>query len=181
VGLGGAQAIYKIKPDLTALGKVIGGGLPVGAFGGKQSVMDQLAPLGPIYQAGTLSGNPLAMSAGIALIETLIQRNPFDELEKASSEIMSHTKNLMNKKGIPFSNSSIGGMFGFFFSEHLPKNFEDVVKSDDKMFKKFFYAALNRGIYFAPSKYEAGFISSTHDQSILDLTKSKIEEAIKEL
>ena len=181
VGLGGAQAIYKIKPDLTALGKVIGGGLPVGAFGGKQSVMDQLAPLGPIYQAGTLSGNPLAMSAGIALIEALIKRNPFDELEKASSEIMSHTKNLMNEKGIPFSNSSIGGMFGFFFSEHLPKNFEDVVKSDDEMFKKFFYAALNRGIYFAPSKYEAGFISSTHDQSILDLTKSKIEEAIKEL
>jgi glutamate-1-semialdehyde 2,1-aminomutase len=181
VGLGGAQAIYNIQPDLTALGKVIGGGLPVGAFGGKQSIMDQLAPLGPIYQAGTLSGNPLAMSAGIALIETLIQTNPFDKLEKASSGIMSHTKNLMNEKGIPFSSSSIGGMFGFFFSEHLPKNFEDVVKSDDKMFKKFFYAALNRGIYFAPSKYEAGFISSTHDQSILDLTKSKIEEAIKEL
>jgi len=181
VGLGGAQAIYKIQPDLTALGKVIGGGLPVGAFGGKQSVMDQLAPLGPIYQAGTLSGNPLAMSAGIALIETLIQKDPFDELEKASAEIMAHTKNLMNEKGIPFSTSSIGGMFGFFFSEHLPNNFEDVVKSSDKMFKKFFYAALNRGIYFAPSKYEAGFISSTHDQFILDLAKSKIEEAIKEL
>ena len=181
VGLGGAQAIYQIQPDLTALGKVIGGGLPVGAFGGKQPVMDQLAPLGPIYQAGTLSGNPLAMSAGIALIETLIQKDPFDELEKASAEIMAHTKNLMNEKGIPFSTSSIGGMFGFFFSEHLPNNFEDVVKSNDKMFKKFFYAALNRGIYFAPSKYEAGFISSTHDQSILDQTKSKIKEAIKEL
>ncbi|MDC0207678.1 glutamate-1-semialdehyde 2,1-aminomutase [Pseudomonadota bacterium] len=181
VGLGGAQAIYKIQPDLTALGKVIGGGLPVGAFGGKQSVMDQLAPLGPIYQAGTLSGNPLAMSAGIALIETLIQKNPFNELEKSSSEIMTHTKNLLNKKGIPFSTSSIGGMFGFFFAEHLPKNFEDVVKSSDKMFKRFFYAALDRGIYFAPSKYEAGFISSTHDRSILDLTKNKIEEAIKEL
>ena len=181
VGLGGAQAIYKIKPDLTALGKVIGGGLPVGAFGGKQLIMDQLAPLGPIYQAGTLSGNPLAMSAGIALIETLIQKNPFDELKKASSEIMTHTKNLMSEKGIPFSTSSIGGMFGFFFSKHLPKNFEDVVKSDDKMFTKFFNAALDRGIYFAPSKYEAGFISSTHDQSVLDLTKDKIEEAIKEL
>ena len=181
VGLGGAQAIYKIQPDLTALGKVIGGGLPVGAFGGKQSVMDQLAPSGPIYQAGTLSGNPLAMSAGIALIETLIQKNPFNELEKASSEIMTHTKNLLNKKGIPFSTSSIGGMFGFFFAEHLPKNFEDVVKSSDKMFKKFFYAALESGIYFAPSKYEAGFISSTHDRSILDLTKNKIEKAIKEL
>ena len=181
VGLGGAQAIYKIKPDLTALGKVIGGGLPVGAFGGKQLIMDQLAPLGPIYQAGTLSGNPLAMSAGIALIETLIQKNPFDELKKASSEIMTHTKNLMSEKGIPFSTSSIGGMFGFFFSKHLPKNFEDVVKSDDKMFTKFFNAALDRGIYFAPSKYEAGFISSTHDQSVLDLTKDKIGEAIKEL
>ena len=181
VGLGGAQAIYKIQPDLTALGKVIGGGLPVGAFGGKQSVMDQLAPLGPIYQAGTLSGNPLAMSAGIALIDALIKKNPFDSLEQASSEIMTHTKNLMSAKGIPFSTSSIGGMFGFFFSENLPNNFEDVAKSDDDLFKKFFYAALNHGIYFAPSKYEAGFISSTHDQSIINQTKTKIEDAIKEL
>ena len=181
VNLGGAQAIYKIQPDLTALGKVIGGGLPVGAFGGKQVIMDQLAPIGPIYQAGTLSGNPLAMSAGIALLDTLININPFNELEKASSDIMTHTKNLMNAKGIPFSTSSIGGMFGFFFSESLPNNFEDVVQSDDDMFKKFFYAALNKGIYFAPSKYEAGFISSTHDQSIIDQTKIKIEKAIKEL
>ena len=181
VGLGGAQSIYSIEPDLTALGKVIGGGLPVGAFGGKQLVMDQLAPLGPIYQAGTLSGNPLAMSAGIALLNALIEINPFDELEVASSEIMVHTKNLMNDKGIPFSTSSIGGMFGFFFSENLPQNFDDVVKSDDAMFKKFFTASLNEGIYFAPSKYEAGFISATHDQSILDQTKSKIEKVIKEL
>ena len=181
VGLGGAQSIYSIEPDLTALGKVIGGGLPVGAFGGKQLVMDQLAPLGPIYQAGTLSGNPLAMSAGIALLNALIEINPFDELEVASSEIMVHTKNLMNGKGIPFSTSSIGGMFGFFFSENLPQNFDDVVKSDDAMFKKFFTASLNEGIYFAPSKYEAGFISATHDQSILDQTKSKIEKIIKEL
>ena len=181
VGLGGAQSIYQIEPDLTALGKVIGGGLPVGAFGGKQSVMDQLAPLGPIYQAGTLSGNPLAMSAGIALLDALIKINPFDELEIASSEIMVHTKNLMSVKGIPFSTSSIGGMFGFFFSENFPQNFDDVVKSDDAMFKKFFTASLNQGIYFAPSKYEAGFISSTHDQSILDQTKSKIEKIVKEL
>ena len=181
VNLGGAQAIYKIQPDLTALGKVIGGGLPVGAFGGKQVIMDQLAPIGPIYQAGTLSGNPLAMSAGIALLDALININPFNELEKASSDIMTHTKNLMNAKGIPFSTSSIGGMFGFFFSESLPNNFEDVVQSNDDMFKKFFYATLNQGIYFAPSKYEAGFISSTHNQSIIDQTKIKIEKAIKEL
>ena len=181
VALGGAQSIYSIKPDLTALGKVIGGGLPVGSFGGKQSIMDQLAPIGPIYQAGTLSGNPLAMSAGVALLEAVIDLNPFDELQIASSEIMLHIKNLMNEKGIPFSTSSIGGMFGFFLSENLPRNFEDVLETDDEMFKKFFNAALNQGIYFAPSRFEAGFISSTHDQDIIDQTKYKIEKAIKEL
>ncbi len=181
VALGGAQSIYSIKPDLTALGKVIGGGLPVGSFGGKQSIMDQLAPIGPIYQAGTLSGNPLAMSAGVALLEAVINLNPFDELQIASSEIMLHIKNLMSEKGIPFSTSSIGGMFGFFLSENLPRNFEDVLKTDDEMFKKFFNAALNQGIYFAPSRFEAGFISSTHDQDIIDQTKYKIEKAIKEL
>ena len=181
VALGGAQSIYSIKPDLTALGKVIGAGLPVGSFGGKQSIMDQLAPIGPIYQAGTLSGNPLAMSAGVALLEAVINLNPFDELQIASSDIMLHIKNLMNEKGIPFSTSSIGGMFGFFLSENLPRNFEDVLKTDDEMFKKFFNAALNQGIYFAPSRFEAGFISSTHDQDIIDQTKYKIEKAIKEL
>ena len=181
VALGGAQSIYSIKPDLTALGKVIGGGLPVGSFGGKQSIMDQLAPIGPIYQAGTLSGNPLAMSAGVALLEAVINLNPFDELQIASSEIMLHIKNLMNEKGIPFSTSSIGGMFGFFLSENLPRNFEDVLETDDEMFKKFFNAALNQGIYFAPSRFEAGFISSTHDQDIIEQTKYKIEKAIKEL
>ena len=181
VALGGAQSIYSIKPDLTALGKVIGAGLPVGSFGGKQSIMDQLAPIGPIYQAGTLSGNPLAMSAGVALLEAVINLNPFDELQIASSEIMLHIKNLMNEKGIPFSTSSIGGMFGFFLSENLPRNFEDVLKTDDGMFKKFFNAALNQGIYFAPSRFEAGFISSTHDQDIIEQTKCKIEKAIKEL
>ena len=181
VALGGAQSIYSIKPDLTALGKVIGAGLPVGSFGGKQSIMNQLAPIGPIYQAGTLSGNPLAMSAGVALLEAVINLNPFDELQIASSEIMLHIKNLMSEKGIPFSTSSIGGMFGFFLSENLPRNFEDVLKTDDEMFKKFFNAALNQGIYFAPSRFEAGFISSTHDQDIIDQTKYKIEKAIKEL
>jgi glutamate-1-semialdehyde 2,1-aminomutase len=181
VSLGGAQSIYQIQPDLTALGKVIGGGLPVGAFGGKKSIMDELAPIGPIYQAGTLSGNPLAMSAGIALLNALIKINPFDQLEKASSDIMSHIKLLMHSKGIPFSTSSIGGMFGFFFCENQPNNFDEVVQSDDVIFKKFFYAALNQGIYFAPSKYEAGFISTTHDQLIIDQTKTRLEKAIKEL
>ena len=181
VSRGGAQELFNITPDLTALGKIVGGGLPVGAYGGRTEIMSYIAPDGPVYQAGTLSGNPLAMSAGVALLEAVINLNPFDELQIASSEIMLHIKNLMNEKGMPFSTSSIGGMFGFFLSENLPRNFEDVLKTDDEMFKKFFNAALNQGIYFAPSRFEAGFISSTHDQNIIDQTKYKIEKAIKEL
>ena len=180
VSLGGAQELYNIKPDLTALGKVIGGGLPVGAFGGKELIMNQLAPIGPIYQAGTLSGNPLAMSAGIALITKLIEMNPFQQLEDASKYVLLATKEMCNEKGIPFSHSSIGGMFGFFFSEELPRNFDDVVKTSDDLFIKFFNAALKNGIYFAPSKYEAGFISTSHDPSILEQTIEKINLTFKE-
>ena len=180
VSLGGAQKLYGIKPDLTALGKVIGGGLPVGAFGGKELIMDQLAPIGPIYQAGTLSGNPLAMSAGIALITKLIDMNPFQQLEDASKYVLSAIKEMFDAKGIPFSHSSIGGMFGFFFSEELPKNFDAVVKTNDELFIKFFNTALKNGIYFAPSKYEAGFISTTHNSSILEQTIEKINLTIKE-
>ena len=180
VSLGGAQKLYGIKPDLTALGKVIGGGLPVGAFGGKELIMDQLAPMGPIYQAGTLSGNPLAMSAGIALITKLIDMNPFQQLEDASKYMLSAIKEMFDAKGIPFSHSSIGGMFGFFFSEELPKNFDEVVKTNDELFVKFFNTALKNGIYFAPSKYEAGFISTTHNSSILEQTIEKINLTIKE-
>ena len=180
VSLGGAQKLYGIKPDLTALGKVIGGGLPVGAFGGKELIMDQLAPMGPIYQAGTLSGNPLAMSAGIALITKLIDMNPFQQLEDASKYVLSAIKEMFDAKGIPFSHSSIGGMFGFFFSEELPKNFDAVVKTNDELFIKFFNTALKNGIYFAPSKYEAGFISTTHNSSILEQTIEKVHLIIKE-
>ncbi|MDA9614341.1 glutamate-1-semialdehyde 2,1-aminomutase [Pseudomonadota bacterium] len=180
VSLGGAQKLYGIKPDLTALGKVIGGGLPVGAFGGKELIMDQLAPIGPIYQAGTLSGNPLAVSAGIALITKLIDMNPFQQLEDASKYMLSAIKEMFDAKGIPFSHSSIGGMFGFFFSEELPKNFDEVVKTNDELFVKFFNTALKNGIYFAPSKYEAGFISTTHNSSILEQTIEKINLTIKE-
>ena len=180
VSLGGAQEIYKIKPDLTALGKVIGGGLPVGAFGGKESIMNQLAPIGPVYQAGTLSGNPLAMSAGIALMTTLIDMNPFKSLEDSSKHLLSSIKEMCDAKGIPFSHASIGGMFGFFFSEELPNNFDEVVKTNDELFIKFFNTALKNGIYFAPSKYEAGFISTTHNSSILDQTIEKVNLTLKE-
>ena len=142
--------------------------------------MDQLAPMGPIYQAGTLSGNPLAMSAGIALITKLIDMNPFQQLEDASKYVLSAIKEMFDAKGIPFSHSSIGGMFGFFFSEELPKNFDAVVKTNDELFIKFFNTALKNGIYFAPSKYEAGFISTTHNSSILEQTIEKVHLTIKE-
>ena len=180
VALGGAQEIYNIKPDLTALGKVIGGGLPVGAFGGKESIMNQLAPIGPVYQAGTLSGNPLAMSAGIALMTALIDMNPFQSLEQSSKHLLSSIKEICDAKGIPFSHASIGGMFGFFFSEELPRNFDEVVKTNDELFIKFFNTALQNGIYFAPSKYEAGFISTTHNSSILEQTIEKVNLTFKE-
>ena len=181
VGLGGAQKLYSIKPDLTALGKVIGGGLPVGAFGGQEVIMNQLAPIGPIYQAGTLSGNPLAMSAGIALITELIKIDPFEQLQSSSQFLLSNIKEMLDVKGIPFSHASIGGMFGFFFSPDLPNNYDEVVAGDDDLFIRFFNVTLKNGIYFAPSKYEAGFISTTHDSSIIEQTIEKVSKALKEL
>ena len=181
VGLGGAQKLYSIKPDLTALGKVIGGGLPVGAFGGQEVIMNQLAPIGPIYQAGTLSGNPLAMSAGIALITELIKIDPFEQLQSSSQFLLSNVKEMLDVKGIPFSHASIGGMFGFFFSPDLPNNYDEVVAGDDDLFIRFFNVTLKNGIYFAPSKYEAGFISTTHDSSIIEQTIEKVSKALKEL
>ena len=174
VSLGGAQELYGITPDLTALGKVIGGGLPVGAFGGKAEIMNFLAPEGPVYQAGTLSGNPLAVAAGKCLISELIKTNPYQELEANANYLLTNIKSEMSKKGIPFSSSQIGGMFGFFFAEEFPKNFDDVSASNDKYFVSFFKSCLNQGIYFAPSKYEAGFISTKHNKKILNEVINKI-------
>ena len=176
VSLGGAQELYGITPDLTALGKVIGGGLPVGAFGGKAEIMNFLAPEGPVYQAGTLSGNPLAVAAGKCLINELIKINPYQELEANASYLLTNIKSEMSKKGIPFSSSQIGGMFGFFFAEEFPKNFDDVSASNDKHFVSFFKSCLNQGIYFAPSKYEAGFISTKHNKKILNEVINKIRK-----
>ena len=175
VSLGGAQELYGITPDLTALGKVIGGGLPVGAFGGKAEIMNFLAPEGPVYQAGTLSGNPLAVAAGKCLINELIKTNPYDELEANANYLLTNIKNEMFKKEIPFSFNQIGGMFGFFFTDEFPNNFEDVSASSDKYFESFFKDCLNQGIYFAPSKYEAGFISTKHTKKILDEVINKVK------
>ena len=175
VSLGGAQELYGITPDLTALGKVIGGGLPVGAFGGKSEIMNFLAPEGPVYQAGTLSGNPLAVAAGKCLINELIKTNPYDELEANANYLLTNIKNEMFKKEIPFSFNQIGGMFGFFFTDEFPNNFDDVSASSDKYFESFFKDCLNQGIYFAPSKYEAGFISTKHTKKILDEVINKVK------
>ncbi|MDB2451037.1 glutamate-1-semialdehyde 2,1-aminomutase [Gammaproteobacteria bacterium] len=179
VSLGGAQEIYNIKPDLTALGKVIGGGLPVGAFGGKKDIMDYLAPIGPVYQAGTLSGNPLAMAAGSTLLNLIIKENPFELLEANAKELLGGMKNIMDTAGIPFSTNQIGGMFGFFFSEKLPNNITDVSASDDNIFALFINACIRNGIYFAPSKFEAGFISTKHGNNEIHKTLEIIENIIK--
>ena len=178
VSLGGAQEIYKIKPDLTTLGKVIGGGLPVGAFGGKKKIMDYLAPNGPVYQAGTLSGNPLAMAAGSALIKLLIKTNPYSKLENNATNLLMGMKELFRKKDIPFSTNQIGGMFGFFFSEDLPKNLRDVTNTNNEQFKNFLNSCINQGIYFAPSKFEAGFISSMHTTTEINNTISKVKQIL---
>ena len=175
VSLGGAQELYGITPDLTALGKVIGGGLPVGAFGGKAEIMNFLAPEGPVYQAGTLSGNPLAVAAGKCLINELIRTNPYDELEANANYLLTNIKNEMFKQEIPFSFNQLGGMFGFFFTDEFPNNFDDVSASSDQYFESFFKDCLNQGIYFAPSKYEAGFISTKHTKKILDEVINKVK------
>ena len=182
VSLGGAQELYKIKPDLTTLGKVIGGGLPVGAFGGKKKIMDFLAPNGPVYQAGTLSGNPLAMAAGSMLIKLLIKTNPYKKLEDKAADLLQGMKNVFDANDIPFSVNQLGGMFGFFFSEKLPKNFKDVVKTNDNHFKNFLNQCIENGIYFAPSKFEAGFISTKHTKTEINntimITKNIISKGI---
>jgi len=180
VSLGGAQELYGIKPDLTTLGKVIGGGLPVGAFGGRKKVMDCLAPNGPVYQAGTLSGNPLAMAAGSTLIKLLIDKNPYKDLESKAKNLLEGMKEIFDRYDIPFSTNQIGGMFGFFFSKELPSNLVDVENTNDKQFKKFLNKCIDNGIYFAPSKFEAGFISTKHTKTEISNTIKIVEKILKE-
>ena len=180
VSLGGAQEIYGIKPDITTLGKVIGGGLPVGAFGGREDIMDYLAPNGPVYQAGTLSGNPLAMAAGYSLIKLLVKNDPYKSLENKASNLLKGMNELFKVNKIPFSTNQIGGMFGFFFSKKLPKNLNDVIDTNDNYFKSFLNSAIQNGIYFAPSKFEAGFISTKHNNKEINNTIKIVRKILKE-
>ncbi len=182
VALGGAQSIYNIVPDLTTLGKVIGGGMPVGAIGGKREFMDHLAPVGNVYQAGTLSGNPMAMAAGLATLQLISEPSFFDDLSKTTKSFVLQVKELAYKHNIPLAVTYIGGMFGICFSE-LDKieSFEDVAASNIDRFKKFFHGMLEQGVYFAPSAFEAGFVSDSHHQEEIDLTLSAIDKVFATL
>ena len=171
VALGGAQALYNIKPDITTLGKIIGGGMPVGAFGGRRDIMQQLAPLGPVYQAGTLSGNPVAMAAGLKTLELISAAGFYDSLQLKVKKLTDGLRQHAQQHGIPFTTNSVGGMFGLFFTESRQvSNFEQVMQCDAERFRKFFHGMLEQGVYLAPSAYEAGFVSAAHSEDDLRST-----------
>lgn len=176
VALGGAQAYFNIKPDLTTLGKVVGGGMPVGAFGGRADIMQHLAPIGPVYQAGTLSGNPIAMTAGLTTLELISKPSFYEELAKKTAYLTSHLSELAKSANIPFLTQSICGMFGLFFTEKESINtFTEVQHCNIKQFNEFFHRMLKNQIYLAPSAYEAGFISNAHTYEDLDKTLEQVE------
>jgi glutamate-1-semialdehyde 2,1-aminomutase len=181
VGLKGASSLYNIIPDLFTYGKVIGGGLPMACFGGRSDIMDLLAPLGPVYQAGTLSGNPLAVSAGIDTIQHLIETDPYEELGDRTKYLVEGMRGIFKEVGIPFQANNIGSMFGFFFNENPVRNFTDAKKSDVAYFKKFFHEMLKEGVYFAPSAFEAGFIGVQHDMVLLAVVLEKIRGVVRGL
>ncbi len=170
VSLTGAQGYYGIQPDLTTLGKVIGGGLPVGAFGGKREIMEYLAPIGPVYQAGTLSGNPLAMAAGLAMMKSVQQGDLYEQLDTRVEQLCTGLQTAADKNGIPFTTNNAGSMFGFFFTEaETVNNFAQVCECDQEAFKAFFHGMLEQGVYLAPSAFEAGFMSAAHsEQDVAD-------------
>jgi glutamate-1-semialdehyde 2,1-aminomutase len=171
VALGGVQAHYGIRPDLTTLGKVIGGGMPVGAFGGKREIMERIAPLGPVYQAGTLSGNPVAMTAGLKTLELISAPGFFDELSSKVETLVNGILDKARVAGIPMTENHVGGMFGLFFSEaDKVTDFAGATACDQERFKQFFHAMLDRGVYLAPSSYEAGFVSAAHTDEDIEAT-----------
>ena len=170
VALGGAQAHYGIRPDLTTLGKVIGGGLPLGALGGRREIMEKLAPLGPVYQAGTLSGNPLAVAAGLATLQLVVQPRLHERIAATTRALTEGLAAQARKAGVPFSAQSIGSMFGLYFRAAPPQSFAEAMQSDRARFNRFFHAMLEQGVYLAPSAYEAGFVSAAHADGDIDAT-----------
>ena len=182
VGLQGAQGHYGIYPDLTTLGKVIGGGMPVGAFGGRRDIMQQLAPEGPIYQAGTLSGNPIAMVAGLTTLSLISAEDFYPPIFRATEKLTSGLKQCAVRHGIPFTTNHIGSMFGLFFTEETSvTRYRQVIDSDTARFNRFFHGMLQQGVYLAPASYEAGFVSAAHTEDIIDATLDAAEQAFKNL
>ncbi len=182
VALGGAQEVYGVKPDLTTLGKIIGGGMPVGAFGGRRDIMEHLSPLGPVYQAGTLSGNPLAMSAGLKMMEIISRDGFYAELTDKTTRLVEGMCEAAKEAGIPFSSNQVGGMFGLFFSEEEKvTNYQQVTACNIERFNQFFHGMLDRGIYMAPSAFEAGFASTAHTDEDLAATLKAAREVFAEL
>ncbi len=177
VGLKGAQGHFGITPDLTTLGKVIGGGLPLAAFGGRRDIMAHLAPLGAVYQAGTLSGNPLAVSAGLATLKLVREPGFFEALSATTTKLVSGLAQAAQHAGVAFSGASLGGMFGIFFAAQPPASYAEVMACDRERFNRFFHAMLERGIYLAPSAYEAGFVSAAHGDVEIERTLSSAKEA----
>jgi glutamate-1-semialdehyde 2,1-aminomutase len=180
VSKAGAQHIYNVMPDLTTLGKVLGGGLPVGAFGGKREIMNHIAPLGGVYQAGTLSGNPLAMAAGLKTLEIISEKNYFRDLSKKTQYFVSRFNDICSKYKLDMSADSEGGMFGIYLTKSKLENLKDIDKSPKHIFLDFFNYMLEHGVFFAPSMYEAGFISSSHLKRDLDYTIKIFENWAKQ-
>jgi glutamate-1-semialdehyde 2,1-aminomutase len=182
VGLQGAQGVYNIKPDLTTLGKIIGGGMPVGAFGGRRDIMECLAPLGGVYQAGTLSGNPVAMAAGLKTLELIAQPDFYTDLSVKTAFLCDGLTQRAQQAGIAFTTNRVGAMFGLFFSEETKiSSFAQVMQCDQARFKRFFHAMLDAGIYLAPSAFEAGFVSAAHSETDLQQTLDAAEVVFKQL
>jgi glutamate-1-semialdehyde 2,1-aminomutase len=176
---GGAQTLYNIKPDLTTLGKVIGGGLPVGAYGGKKEIMQMVAPAGPMYQAGTLAGNPLAMSAGIPALDLIRDDNVWQQMEARGRQLDAGIESAAKKAGVPIQQTRVGTMRTTFFSETRPVDWSTVKVADKVQFGKFFQKMLGNGIYLAPSQFEAGFLSIVHDENTIAATIAAVEETFK--
>jgi glutamate-1-semialdehyde 2,1-aminomutase len=186
VALGGAQSVYAkqlpgFAPDLTVLGKVIGGGMPLAAFGGPRAIMEQLAPLGPVYQAGTLSGNPVATACGLATLQQIAQSGFFRALEAKTTRLVTGLKAMADQFGVPFSVDSEGGMFGFFLLPTLPRNYPQVMARDSKRFNALFHGLLDRGVYIAPALYEAGFVSAAHSDADIERTIAAAGEVFRAL
>ncbi len=180
VGLGGAQQHFGITPDLTTLGKVIGGGMPLGAFGGRRDIMAQLAPLGPVYQAGTLSGNPVAVTAGLKTLELISVPGFYERLSATTASLMSGMTQAATAAGVDFATASLGGMFGLFFAKSAPHSYAGVMQCDRERFNRFFHLMLGRGVYLAPSAFEAGFVSAAHSaddiRQTIDIAASAFAE-----